>query len=79
MLARRAAEGRGLDGAAQEFFPIAAAVAFQPWTLAAMSDFLFAQTPGERAPDSGEQVQYFQAVERSRPTTRRCTGRSSRC
>ena len=63
MLAGRAAAGRGLDSVAQQFFPIAAEVAFQPWTLAARSDFLFAQTPGERPPNFAEQVQYFGAID----------------
>lgn len=39
LLAGRAAEGRGLDGLAMEFFPIAEEWVRGPWILAAMSDF----------------------------------------
>ena len=39
LLAGRAADGRGLDGVAMEFFPIAEDWVRGPWILAAMSDF----------------------------------------
>jgi 2-polyprenyl-6-methoxyphenol hydroxylase-like FAD-dependent oxidoreductase len=39
LLAARAADGRGLDGLALEFFPVAEDWVRGPWILAAMSDF----------------------------------------
>jgi len=39
LLADRAAGGRGLDGLAMEFFPIAEDWVRGPWILAAVSDF----------------------------------------
>ena len=39
LLAERAGGGRGLDGVAMEFFPIAEDWVRGPWILAAMSDF----------------------------------------
>ena len=47
ILAERAATGRGLDGLASEFFPVASEWVRGPWILAAMSDFENPQCTGD--------------------------------
>jgi 2-polyprenyl-6-methoxyphenol hydroxylase-like FAD-dependent oxidoreductase len=47
LLAGRAANGRGLDGLAMEFFPIAEEWVRGPWILAAMSDFAHPDCTGD--------------------------------
>lgn len=47
LLAGRAAEGRGLEGLAMEFFPIAEEWVRGPWILAAMSDFAHPDCTGD--------------------------------
>ncbi len=47
LLAERAADGRGLDGLAMEFFPVAEDWVRGPWILAAMSDFANADCTGD--------------------------------
>jgi hypothetical protein len=46
-LAERAADGRGLDGIAMDFFPIAAEWVRGPWILAAMGDFAHPDCTGD--------------------------------
>lgn len=63
MLSERATGGRRLDGLAGDFFPQAAAVVERPWTLAALRDFAYPKTRGERPTDLEEQAQYFADVD----------------
>jgi 2-polyprenyl-6-methoxyphenol hydroxylase-like FAD-dependent oxidoreductase len=63
LLSERAAQGRGLDGLAGDFYPQAAAVVDRPWTLAALRDFAYPRTRGERPTDLEEQAQYFADVD----------------
>jgi 2-polyprenyl-6-methoxyphenol hydroxylase-like FAD-dependent oxidoreductase len=53
----------GLGGLWSAFFPKAAAVISQPWTLAAASDFAFPQTTGERPPNMMAGMRYFAALD----------------
>ena len=52
-----------LGGLWSAFFPKAAEVISQPWTLAAASDFAFPQTTGERPPNMVEGMRYFMALD----------------
>ena len=63
ILSERAAGARGLDGLAGDFFPQAAAIVERPWTLAALRDFAYPGTRGERPTDLEEQAQYFADVD----------------
>ena len=63
MLSERAAGARGLDGLAGDFFPQAASIVERPWTLAALRDFAYPGTRGERPTDLEEQAQYFADVD----------------
>jgi 2-polyprenyl-6-methoxyphenol hydroxylase-like FAD-dependent oxidoreductase len=63
VLSERAATGQGLDGLPADFFPKAAAIAGRPWTLAALRDFAYPQTRGDRPADLEEQAQYFADVD----------------
>lgn len=47
LLADRASDGRGLDGLAMEFFPIAGEWVRGPWILAAMGDFAHPKCTGD--------------------------------
>jgi 2-polyprenyl-6-methoxyphenol hydroxylase-like FAD-dependent oxidoreductase len=47
LLAERAIDGRGLDGLAMDFFPIAAEWVRGPWILAAMGDFAHPDCTGD--------------------------------
>lgn len=59
VLSERAVGAQGLDGLAGDFFPQAAEIVERPWTLAAMRDFAYPGTRGERPADLEEQAQYF--------------------
>jgi 2-polyprenyl-6-methoxyphenol hydroxylase-like FAD-dependent oxidoreductase len=63
VLAERAAGGQGLDSLAGAYFPKAAAVVEMPWTLAAMRDFAYPGTRGQRPADLEEHGQYFADVD----------------
>jgi 2-polyprenyl-6-methoxyphenol hydroxylase-like FAD-dependent oxidoreductase len=67
LLTERAKEGRGLEGLAMTFFPKAAEVADNAWTLAANLDLSYPQTQGERPPDLKERLAYFAAVDALAP------------
>ena len=62
-LAQRSAEGRGLAGLGLAFFPKAAEVVANPWTLAANLDLAFPKTQGERPPNFREELLYFMGVD----------------
>ncbi len=62
-LVERAREGHGLGGLAMSFFPKAADVAGNAWTLAANLDLAYPQTQGERPPDLKEQLAYSTALD----------------
>ncbi len=63
ILRERAAQSRGLDGVASDFFPKAALAISTPWTLAANFDFAYPQTRGERPPGLAEGAGYFAALD----------------
>jgi 2-polyprenyl-6-methoxyphenol hydroxylase-like FAD-dependent oxidoreductase len=63
ILDSRAAESRGLEGLAPEFFRKAAEVIDTPWALAANSDFAYPQTEGERPKGRQEDASYFAALD----------------
>jgi 2-polyprenyl-6-methoxyphenol hydroxylase-like FAD-dependent oxidoreductase len=63
LLADQAAEMRGLAGLALSFFPTAAEIIANPWTLAANLDFAYPKTQGERPPDLRERMAYFAALD----------------
>jgi len=63
ILRERAAQSRGLDGVAVDFFPKAALAISTPWTLAANFDFAYPQTRGERPPGLAEGAGYFAALD----------------
>jgi 2-polyprenyl-6-methoxyphenol hydroxylase-like FAD-dependent oxidoreductase len=63
VLAERAAGAQRLDGLAGAFFPKAAAIVEMPWTLAAMRDFAYPGTRGQRPTDLEEHGQYFADVD----------------
>jgi 2-polyprenyl-6-methoxyphenol hydroxylase-like FAD-dependent oxidoreductase len=67
LLTERAKERRGLEGLAMTFFPKAAEVADNAWTLAANLDLSYPQTQGERPPDLKERLAYFAAVDALAP------------
>jgi len=54
---------RDLTALAGDFFPQAAEIVERPWTLAAMRDFAYPGTRGERPADLEEQAQYFAALD----------------
>lgn len=57
------AAGRGLEGMAPAFFARAAQAVQQPWMLAALKDFQFEGTPGERPEGFENIVHYIGAIE----------------
>jgi 2-polyprenyl-6-methoxyphenol hydroxylase-like FAD-dependent oxidoreductase len=59
----RAAQSRGIDGLAADFFPQAAAAISAPWTLAANFDFAYPQTRGERPPGMAAGAAYFAVLD----------------
>jgi len=63
LLGQRAVDGRGLAGLGLSFFPKAAEVVANPWTLAANRDLAFPKTQGERPPNFREASLYFMAVD----------------
>ena len=63
ILSARAAGAQRLEGLASDFFPEAAAIVERPWTLAALRDFAYPETRGERPTDLEEQAQYFADVD----------------
>jgi flavin-dependent dehydrogenase len=63
ILSERTVGAQGLDGLAGDFFPKAAEIVERPWTLAAMRDFAYPGTRGERPADLEEQAQYFADVD----------------
>jgi 2-polyprenyl-6-methoxyphenol hydroxylase-like FAD-dependent oxidoreductase len=63
LLGQRAADGCGLAGLGLAFFPKAAEVVANPWTLAANLDLVFPKTQGERPPNFREALVYFMAVD----------------
>jgi len=63
VLRERAAQARGLDDVASDFFPKAAMAISAPWTLAANFDFAYPQTRGERPPGLTEGAGYFAALD----------------
>jgi 2-polyprenyl-6-methoxyphenol hydroxylase-like FAD-dependent oxidoreductase len=63
VLRERAAQARGLDGVASDFFPKAAMAISAPWTLASNFDFAYPQTRGERPPGLTEGAGYFAALD----------------
>jgi hypothetical protein len=63
VLRARAAESRGLDGIASEFFPKAANAVSAPWILAANFDFAYPKTRGERPQGMLEGALYFAALD----------------
>jgi 2-polyprenyl-6-methoxyphenol hydroxylase-like FAD-dependent oxidoreductase len=63
ILSTRTSRAQGLDGLAGDFFPEAAAIVERPWTLAALRDFAYPGTRGERPTDLEEQAQYFADVD----------------
>jgi 2-polyprenyl-6-methoxyphenol hydroxylase-like FAD-dependent oxidoreductase len=63
LLTECAAQAQGLKGLAQSFFPKAAEIIFTPWTFAALQDFPYPQTQGERPAYLEEEGQYFAAVD----------------
>jgi 2-polyprenyl-6-methoxyphenol hydroxylase-like FAD-dependent oxidoreductase len=62
-LGGRAAQSRGIDGLAADFFPQAAAAISSPWTLAANFDFAYPQTRGERPPGMAAGAAYFAVLD----------------
>jgi hypothetical protein len=67
LVTERAKEGQGVGGLAMTFFPKAAEIADNAWTLAANLDLSYPQTKGERPPDLKEQLAYFAAVDALTP------------
>jgi 2-polyprenyl-6-methoxyphenol hydroxylase-like FAD-dependent oxidoreductase len=67
LLADRSLEARGLDGLALSFFPKAADIAGNAWTLAGNLDLAYPHTKGNRPPDLKEQLAYFAAVDALAP------------
>jgi len=63
ILDSRAAESRGLEGLAPEFFRKAAGVIDTPWGLAANFDFAYPQTEGERPKGRQQDANYFAALD----------------
>jgi 2-polyprenyl-6-methoxyphenol hydroxylase-like FAD-dependent oxidoreductase len=63
ILDERARQSRGLEGLAADFFPRAASVISTPWTLAAILDFIYPKTQGERPADLKDSVRYLNALE----------------
>jgi 2-polyprenyl-6-methoxyphenol hydroxylase-like FAD-dependent oxidoreductase len=63
ILATRKSRAQGLDGLGGDFFPEAAAIVEQPWTLAALRDFAYPGTRGARPTDLEAQAQYFADVD----------------
>jgi 2-polyprenyl-6-methoxyphenol hydroxylase-like FAD-dependent oxidoreductase len=63
VLQTRAAEPRGLDRVASDFFPRAANAVSAPWILAANFDFAYPKTRGERPPAMAEGAAYFAALD----------------
>lgn len=64
LLDARAAAGGSLDGLAQQFFPRAAELISNPWTLAAMSDFImYSGTQGDKPADLEQVYQYMQGLD----------------
>jgi hypothetical protein len=67
LLIEQMKEGHGLAGLAANFFPKAAEIVDNAWTLAANLDLSYPQTQGERPPDLKEQLSYFAAVDALTP------------
>jgi 2-polyprenyl-6-methoxyphenol hydroxylase-like FAD-dependent oxidoreductase len=63
LLAERVEEARSLAGLALSFFPKAAAIIANPWTLAANLDLAYPKTEGERPRDFSERMTYFRALD----------------
>ena len=63
LLAERATRTEGLGGLPLSFFPKAAEIVVNPWTLAGSVDLAFAKTQGERPPDFKEQMAYMAALD----------------
>ena len=63
LILARTAAGRELDGLALEFFAKAAALIESPWTLAAMADFMFPDTKGERPDNLAQVYEYMQSLD----------------
>jgi flavin-dependent dehydrogenase len=63
VLREYAAEARGLDRLAADFFPKAAEAVSAPWTLAANFDFAYPKTRGERPPGMAEGAGYFAVLD----------------
>lgn len=57
LLTARAAESDPLDGLAAPFFAKAAELIETPWAMAAMPDFIYPDTRGERPPDFKQMLQ----------------------
>ena len=64
LLRSPAAEDDRLDGLAQAFFERAQGLIDAPWAMAAVPDFAFAQTLGERPPDLPRQLAFGRAMTR---------------
>ena len=64
LLDARAASGSSLDGIARQFFPRAAELINNPWTLAAMSDFImYSGTKGDKPANLEDVYQYMQGLD----------------
>jgi 2-polyprenyl-6-methoxyphenol hydroxylase-like FAD-dependent oxidoreductase len=63
LLTEGAEDPRGLEGLAPLFFAKAAEVIATPWALAAVADFAFPRTTGERPGDIEESARYFAALD----------------
>jgi 2-polyprenyl-6-methoxyphenol hydroxylase-like FAD-dependent oxidoreductase len=64
VLSDRLSQGRGGAGVAGDFYSRAADLNSTPWNLAAMFDFAFTQTRGERPSGSQERARYFLTLDR---------------
>jgi 2-polyprenyl-6-methoxyphenol hydroxylase-like FAD-dependent oxidoreductase len=63
LLTERVIGAQGLEGLAQSFFPKAAQIIATPWTLAAIQDWAYPQTQGDRPADLEEVAQYLAALD----------------
>ena len=64
VLSEHLSQGRGPDGIAAHFYSRVAELNSTPWNLAAMFDFAFPQTRGQRPSGSQERAGYFLTLDR---------------
>ncbi len=68
VLSAHLSQGRGPDGVAADFYSRAVELNSTPWNLAALFDFAFPQTRGERPSGSLERARYFAILDRLQAT-----------